>query len=147
MKTILFTTNDQRSQENIENTISFLNDRHKGKQVDYIFQYKQNKPVRSVSQNSYYWVILQAIAATSGHTTDELHSYYAKKFNGKEIEGEVVGMTTTGLDTAEFSIYCKQVEEHGKSFFNAYISKPEDKHYAIWEQQTKDRYEAMFESI
>lgn len=147
MKTFLFKTNDQISLDRLNDTLSFINDKHKGKQVDYVIQLKKHRPVRSVSANGRYWMTLQSIAVESGHTTEELHEYYKKKFNGKEIEGEVVGMSTTELDSAEFSVYCKKVEEHGHSFFDAYIARPEDRHYNVWEQQTKDRYNAMFESI
>lgn len=147
MKTLLYTTNDKESKKRLGDYVSFLDDYKKGKQVDYLIQIKQNRAVRSHSANGRYWVMLQAIAVQTGYSKDDLHEFYKKKFNSKEILGEVIGSSTTDLDTAEFSVYMKQVEDHAISFHDVYIAHSEDRHYSVWEQTTKDRYNAMYASI
>ena len=128
--------------------LAYLNDLNKGKQISYLIDIKKNRPVRSTSANAYYRVILQHICAITGDTSDELHEFYKKKFNGKEVHDEVIGCTTTDMDSAEFTAYVNKVKEHAKSFFQIpFIPDPRDQSYAAWEQITKERYNLMFRSI
>jgi hypothetical protein len=144
-KTFLYKTNDPKSRELLNDYLNLLDDSDKDKQIEQVIEIKKNRPVRSTSANSYYWVILQHIASIAGHTKDELHEFYKMKFNGKDVLGVHIGQTTSDLDTAEFSVYLKQVKEHAKEYFEIkYIPEPEDRTYRVWEQMTKDRYDAMF---
>lgn len=147
MKTILFTTNNLKSREAVRDQIDFLNAQHKGKEVDYILTIKKKMPVRSVSQNSYYWVVLQAIAVKTGYTTDDLHEWYKLEYNSKEVLGKKIAGSTTTIYSAEFTIYLKKVKEHATSFHDVYVADPKDRFYSVWEAQTKERYDAMFMAI
>ena len=147
MKTILFKTNNKQSADYLADYIGYLNEVHKGKEVAHSIEIKKHRPVRSVSANSYYWIVLQAIAAVSGDTENDLHEIYKIKFNGKDVRGIRIGQSTADLDTADFSVYVKKVKEHGEAFFGVKILEPTDKYYSIWEQTTKERYNAMFSAI
>ena len=145
--TLLWRTNDSKSSQTLYDHLNYLKDKSQGKQKEYVVTIKANKAIRSVSANARYWMILKSIAVESGHTEDELHEYYKKRFNGKEIAGETVGMTTTEMNEEEFSVYMKKVETHGKEFFGAYISQPQDRSYSVWEKITKEKYDAMYNAI
>jgi hypothetical protein len=147
MKTLLFKTNDSKSVEALAQYLEYLNAMNKGEVKEYIIEIKKNRPIRSVSANRYYRAILLCIAGASGNTDDELHEYYKKKFNGKFVIDEQIGQTTSNMDTAEFSVYVKKVKDHGEKQFNFRIPDPKDRHYAVWEQISKDKYNAMFSAI
>ena len=84
---------------------------------DFITLYITNKrPKRSEVQNNYYWLYLSLISLSSGHTTDELHSWAKGKFLSKGIK-EVYGdkvrkvKSTTELTIGEFCEYVCKIEE------------------------------------
>lgn len=127
---------------------AYLHDKDKGKQVEYLVTVKKNRPVRSISANSYMWIVLQAIANHTGDTADDLHEFFKKKFNPKEVRGEVIGQSTKTLDTAEFAVYLKKIKEFAKTILKVgYIPEPEDRSYNAWSQQVKETYDIMFQSI
>lgn len=146
-RTLLLRTNDQRSLENLSTYIEYLNDQHKGKQVEYIVEIKKNRPIRSVSANRFYWAILKDIASHTGYREDEMHEFFKKKFNSKTVLNELIGESTSNLDSKEFSTYCKQVKDYAKEMFDLIIPDPSDRHYAVWEQITHEKYNAMYNSI
>lgn len=147
MKTILFKTNNDNSVKELANYLDYLNAKHKDKEVEYIFEIKLNKPVRSVSQNRYYRAILKEIASTAGYSDDQLHEFYKKKFNGKYVLDELIGESTSNLDVIEFGNYIKKVKQHGEDFFGVTIKDPKDKDYAIWEQLSQNKYDQMINAI
>jgi hypothetical protein len=134
---------DNRSEESKKKLYAVLKDLQPG---EYIYEIKKNSPIRSNQHNRYYRVVLKAVAAYSGHTEDQLHEYYKKRYNGIEILGETIGDSTSNLDSAEFSIYIKKVKEHAKEFFACKFAEPQDKDYSLWEQMTKNAYNAMFQA-
>lgn len=148
MKTLVFTTNDEKSVKALSEYLNYLNtDKHKDKQVEYIIDIKKNKPIRSISANRYYRAILLEIASASGYTDDEIHEFYKRKFHGKYVLDEVIGQSTSNMDTAEFSNYVKKVKQHGEEFFGVIIKDPKDKDYLLWEQLSKNKYDQMFNAI
>lgn len=148
MKTILWKTNDKKSNDTVRDYVAYLNDKDKDKQVEYLITFKKNRAIRSTSQNGYYRIVLIAIANITGDTDDDLHEFFKKKFLGKEIHGEVIGGSSAKLDTAEFTEYLNKVIEYSKSFFNVeYIPKPEDRAYNAWAAEMENGYNAMFRSI
>lgn len=147
MKTLSLTTNDIKSREGIRDYIDFLNNYHKGKNIDYLITFKKNKPVRSHSANSYYWVVLQCIGVQVGETKEVLHEFFKLEFNSGHVFGKTIGLSTTDLDSTEFSIYLKKVKQYAIDVNGVYISDPADRFYNIWEAQTRERYDAMFVSI
>lgn len=144
MKSIIWRTNDIKSSENLYSHLNFLKAKAKGKCIDYLITIKQNRAVRSISQNSYYWIILQAIAAETGDTSENLHEWYKIQYNSIEFRGVRIGQSTTDLDTEEFTVYLNKVIAHARDFHNVYIPDPKDRAYSAWEQITKESYNALF---
>ncbi len=74
------------------------------------------RPKRTALQNAFYWVYLDLIAISSGHTTDELHLWAKGAFLTTGIT-EVFGhkvrkvKSTTDLNRSEFVEYMSQIEE------------------------------------
>jgi hypothetical protein len=132
---------DNRDENSKRKLYAVLKDLPEG---EYRYEIKKNKPVRSISHNRYYRIVLQCIAGYSGHTEDHLHEYYKKRFNSFELLGEVIGESTSNLDSTEFNLYIKKVKEHAIEFFGCRFLEPQDKDYAMWEQMTKQSYNAMF---
>lgn len=148
MKTLIYITNDERSLKQLAEYLDYLNkDKHEDKQVEYIINMKLNRPVRSDSQNKRYWAILQIIAKETGYSTDELHEVFKRRFNGKWVLDEMIGQSTSGLDSKDFSIYCKKVEVYAEDTFGIKIPRPEDKFYNAWLQMAKNNYDSMINSI
>ena len=74
-----------------------------------------HKPKRSTLQNNFYWVYMDLIAISSGHTPEEIHSWAKGKFLTKgitEIFGDKVRKidSTTDLNRNEFAEYMAQIE-------------------------------------
>ena len=92
----------------------FLNTYAKAGQ-DGVIKIELKKPKRSVSQNNFYWVYLDLISLSSGHSTDELHIWAKGKFLGKgitEVFGDKIRKvdSTTDLSRNEFAEYMARIE-------------------------------------
>lgn len=75
------------------------------------------RPKRSALQNAFYWVYLDLVSLSSGHTTMEIHNWAKGKFMTEgitEVFGEKVRKvkSTTDLNRSEFVEYLSQIEEH-----------------------------------
>lgn len=93
---------------------------------------------RTKAQNRRYWgngVLAQIAAqATVGgrlYSSEVWHEQFKRQFIGVEElpNGELVGKSSTGLDTAEFSVFCDQVEayaatELGVTFYDLAPKEP-----------------------
>lgn len=87
---------------------------------------------RTPKQNRRYWgggvlaqVAAQAVVNGKQFPAEVWHEHYKRKFIGvvELPSGEVIGASSTELDTAEFSHFCDQVEadaatEHGVTFYD-----------------------------
>lgn len=72
------------------------------------------KPKRTISQNNYYWLYLGIIAAETGDSIGDLHTFFKGKFLGEkivEVFGEKVRRTksTTELSVNDFGEYIDQI--------------------------------------
>lgn len=145
----LFLTNDPDSRKKVLQSLDDLDERHKGKQVTILANFKRNKPVRSTDQNSRYWAILTAIAAEIGETREGLHYSYAVMFipDDHEVNGQKIPRSTKELKQDEFATYMKKIEQHAKEFHGVDIKRPEDNTYSMWERYHNNRYDAMFSAI
>ena len=91
----------------------------------------ENKPLRSLSQNDRYWLMLKELGSYLGYTDIELHDLLNYKFlsEKKEIAGQpvVVIKSTSSLNTEEFLEYNRNVERFAHEFgfkFDHDISQP-----------------------
>lgn len=133
MKHILFDTEDEATKEKLLHELRDLPD---GK---YEVVIKKNRVIRSLKANGYYHVILNIIATETGYDRDQLHEICKRKFNGdvimfKDGSLEIVGKTTTDLDTAEFAAYVNRVKMWCQDEWNIIIPEQRDVDYIKWMQ-------------
>jgi len=83
-----------------------------------------SKRKRTSPQNRRYWgngvlaqVAAQAVVDGKMYSAENWHEYFKRMFIGVEElpGGQVIGKSSTELDTAEFSEFCSQVEAYAAS--------------------------------
>ena len=96
----------------------------------WVLEVKKRK--RTVPQNRRYWgkgvlaqVAAQAVVNGRQFPAEVWHEMFKRMFIGvvELPNGDVIGMSSTDLDTEQFSDFCAQVEafaatEHGVTFFD-----------------------------
>jgi hypothetical protein len=115
------------------------------KEGEYVIHIKKNRPIRSLSANRYYHLILNIIGIETGHTHEELHEALKLKFNAKIIHfpkggSQVVGESTSNLDTKEFAAYINQVKNWALNEFGIVIPEAKDIDYQRW-MEIENTYE------
>ena len=99
---------------------------------------------RTVSQNSLYWLWLAFIEDETGNESDDLHEkYFGKLFLpkikkiifGVEVE---VNISTTELDTKEFSEYMDKIHRH-MAEKGISLPQPHDLYYPEFVEQYKHK--------
>jgi hypothetical protein len=143
MKVFLYTAGDPNSHKELGRKLQEL---ESGK--EYIIEVKKNRAIRSLSQNKYYWVILQIIAISTGeYDKDTLHDTCKKKFNGHWVHfpsgDEYLGKSTSDLDSAEFTAYLNRVKQWALEEFNIIIPEPKDIDYKRW-MEIENSYDEHF---
>lgn len=92
--------------------------RLEGQEVDV--ELRKHRDRRTTDQNKYYWWIMNFVSAETGHTPDDLHEFYKHKFLAPKIEilGETSFgyVTSTKLDTKEFTDYIEQIRQFMQDF-------------------------------
>lgn len=80
----------------------------------FTVEVKTHKDQRSLEANRYYWQVLNQISekATPHFTAEAYHEFFKRKFIGciDLPMGQVIGMSTTKLNSTEFALYVTQVE-------------------------------------
>lgn len=104
---------------------------------EYVVEIKKNRAIRSLNSNKYYHVILNIIAISTGHTHEELHEAMKIKFNCQVIffpkgGSQIVGKTTSDLDSGEFSAYVNRVKQWALDEFGIVIPQANDIDYKRW---------------
>ena len=97
---------------------------------------------RTIDQNSLYWLWLNCLEAETGNDINTLHDFFKQTYLGlkqtlcfgKQVIREV---TTTDLNTAEFTDYLNKVQAFAASECGVILPLPED---LIFEQ-----FKAQFE--
>jgi hypothetical protein len=82
--------------------------------VPFEVSVKSHKDARSLEANRFYWSRLNEIAqkAEPRFSAEAWHEYLKRKFIGclDLPSGQVIGMSTTKLNSTEFALYTTQVE-------------------------------------
>ncbi len=104
---------------------------------EYVVKITKNRALRSLSANRYYHFCLNIIAIETGHTHEELHEALKAKFNAKIIHfpkggSQIIGISTSLLDSKEFSGYVNQVKNWALTEFNIVIPEAKDVNYEAW---------------
>lgn len=116
----------------------------------YLIKITRNNPNRSIDQNSYYWVILQIISISTGEFDRErLHAICKRKFNSEVVtlpsgDSEVIPLSTTDLDTAQFTAYVKRVKSWAESEFGIIIPEQRDITHKLW-MEIENSYDETFQ--
>lgn len=121
---------------------------------NYVVTVKHNRPIRSLSANKYYHFILNEICIHSGQGTGdqnfdhaELHEILKKKFNSRIVKlksgSEIVGQSTSDLDSKEFTDYVNKVTMWAKDEFGIIIPEAKDVDYLRW-MENENRYTQTF---
>ncbi len=96
---------------------------------------------RSIDQNSYYWLILNALEQETGNSKEDLHDYFRTEYLGIEL-CNVLGRdyerirSTTVLDTAQFTQYIEKISVFASSELGFAIPDPKDLEF----ERFKDYY-------
>lgn len=114
---------------------------------EYVIEIKKNRNIRSISANKYYHAILNIIAIETGHSHDELHEALKLKFNCEIIHfpkggSQMIGKTTSDLDTKEFASYINRVKHWALDEFQIVIPEAKDMDYAKW-MEIENNYEKV----
>jgi hypothetical protein len=109
----------------------------------FTVEIKQKREIRTVSQNSLYWLWLTCIMAETGNEKDYLHIFFGKKYlpqNSRLIYGETVNITvsTTSLDTAQFTHYLERIQQFANAELGIVLPNPEDLHFKEFYEHYKD---------
>jgi hypothetical protein len=86
---------------------------------------------RTLSQNSYYWSLMQIIADDIGDHKNEVHRFFKKKFLPTE-EIKVGGFienceaTTTDLSTKTMTDYIDNIIQFSLNFWNIHLPIPNE---------------------
>ena len=122
----------------------------------YFVSIKEEKPIRSLNQNRYYWgVVLKVLALEFGYSAEEMHEISKQQFNQEhrwlkwQREGipqareYSFGGSTKELDTAEFSEYVDLIRGWAASEFQINIPDPNEVTDEIYEQ-ISEKYDKRF---
>jgi len=125
MKNIQFVVKDTIDNRNVIKHIS-------ERPMPFVVQVKQGTGTRSDQQNRYYHgVVVRIIANECGYDTETVHTYLRnmfllvkkESFCGHEI---AISRSTTGLTTAEFEDYTKQIREWASEKLGINIPLPNE---------------------
>lgn len=134
MRVLLYTAGDNQSHHEVGKALKAL------PPGEYVVDVKKHKHQRSVTANKYYWAILTIIANQSGeYDRDSLHEICKKKFNGKMLSlpkggAELVGQSTSELDSKEFARYVSIVKMWARDEFSVIVPEPQDMTYQRWSE-------------
>jgi len=109
----------------------------------FTVEIKQKREIRSLSQNALYWLWLTCIMAETGNDKDFLHEYFGKKYLPKESriicrEKVEITVSTTGLDTLQFTHYLNRVQQFANVEFGIILPNPNDLHFKEFYETYKD---------
>ena len=104
---------------------------------------KQKREIRTVSQNSLYWLWLTCIMAETGNDKDYLHVYFGKKYLKQEQRivfnyPVAITVSTTSLDTLQFKHYLDRVQQFANVELGINLPNPEDLHFKEFYETYKD---------
>jgi hypothetical protein len=138
-KILLYKAGDAESHKQFGREIQQL------KPGEYVVKITRNRPIRSLNANKYYHAILNIIGIETGHTHEELHEALKLKFNAKIIHfpkggSQVVGESTSNLDSKEFAGYVNQVKNWALNEFGIVIPEARDIDYQRW-MEIENAYE------
>lgn len=128
MKLLPYTAGNAKSHQKVGAELRAL------KPGEYIIEIKKNRPVRSISQNNFYWALIEIVASHSGHTKREIEYLFKmdRCFEVKQIgeRSKEIPKDTKGMDTKEFTEVVNNLQSWIKENFpELIIPRKEDLNY------------------
>jgi len=117
----------------------------------YIIEIRRNRPVRSLSHNKYYRVVLKAIAIHVGDDDNRLHELFKSMFNYSERHlksGASIRQpeSTANLDSAEFNLYIDRVKKFAEEEWGfKFIDRENVDHYTV--ESIEEEYSNVFDRV
>ena len=135
MRTFIIKSGDESTFKDLGKYLRELGNQEKTKGKNYCVVVKQNRPIRSMSANGYYHIILTMICSEANqYTHEQLHEICKRKFNYEMVQFpksgyEVVGKSTKNLDTKEFAAFVNRVKLWALEEFNIVVPDARDIDY------------------
>lgn len=102
---------------------------------DYELIVRKKRKIRSNQQNAWYWSCVVGIPAKHfGCTEEEMHEAYKWMFLRKKWKTIETVISTTSLDTKEFSEYCDRIIMWNASENQIVIPSPDEVNLSDYEQ-------------
>jgi hypothetical protein len=141
MKLYLYQAGDEKSHKLLGDQLRQL------KEGEWIISVKRNRAIRSLSANRYLHFAIQIVAIHTGHTHEEIYEITKLKFNSKLLNmpksGQtLIGQSTKGMDTAEFSALTNRFCKWALDEFGIVIPQPGDLDL-IKQMEIENQYEKM----
>lgn len=104
---------------------------------DYCVVVKENRPIRSLKANAFYWVVIQIYATHTGHTSKEIDYLFRMDRPWEEIELKTgrkrVPKESHNLDSKEYAAVINNLLQWGRENFpEVMIPRQEDVTYQQW---------------
>lgn len=92
---------------------------------------KKKRKIRSLSQNSLYWVWLGIISDSTGYYTEELHSSFKAMFLTDRTQKIPLVRSTTALNSAQFTQYLDKIDNQARDL-GITLPSPDDYYKEQW---------------
>jgi len=95
-----------------------------------VWEIKKFRNIRSISQNKYYWWILNFISAEFGDIQENYHEFFKTKFLALKIE--LLGcetmsyVSTASLNTKQFTEYIEKIRQFMSLEMDFYIPQADE---------------------
>lgn len=96
---------------------------------EYVLEIKEHRKHRSLSANSYYWVLLEKISQVLGSTKEEIHEQMLQDYGTLDTteEGEIMDFSSRYLiNPLEAGVHCKyrgSSQLNGVTWYHYYLIK------------------------
>jgi hypothetical protein len=138
MKLIPYTAGNAKSHQQVGKELQLL------KAGEYIIEVKKNRPVRSLSQNKYYWALIEIVASSTGHTKREIEYAFKMERCVEVIElpggrTKEIPKDTKDMDTTEFASVLNNLQQWIRETFpELIIPRKEDLNYMQYMKISRD---------
>lgn len=111
---------------------------------EYVIEVKKNKPIRSLSQNKFYWALLEIVASSCSHTKREIEYAFKMErcFDVIELPGGQtyeVPKDSKMMDSAEFAAMLNNLQQWIRERFpELIIPRKEDLNYMQYMKISRD---------
>lgn len=148
MRIFVIKAADENTFKELGNYLRVLGKERPGK--DYAVTVKENRPIRSLDANAFYWFVINIYAIHTGHTRKEIENMFKMDRHWEEVTYPKTGRRqrvpkdTHDLDDRDFSIVCNNLLQWGREEFpQVIVPRKEDATYAQW-IEVKNDYDKTF---